>query len=218
MANIGLLGGTFDPIHFGHLRMAQELIEALNLDTVKFIPAATPPHKARPAVAPAHRSAMLQLAIANNTGFEFDGRELLRDGPSYSIDTLRSLRSELNAHDSLVLFIGSDAFSQFNTWHHWQDIISLCHIALVQRPGQAKPDGLNEELLSFLHDHYTENSLDLVREPAGLITMPAITPLAISSTAIRAQLKNQQAARYLTPDCVLDYIAQHRLYQGALPC
>ncbi len=218
MANIGLLGGTFDPIHFGHLRMAQELIEALNLDTVKFIPAATPPHKARPAVAPAHRSAMLQLAIANNTGFEFDGRELLRDGPSYSIDTLRSLRSELNAHDSLVLFIGSDAFSQFNTWHHWQDIISLCHIALVQRPGQAKPDGLNEELLSFLHDHYTENSLDLVREPTGLITMPAITPLAISSTAIRAQLKNQQAARYLTPDCVLDYIAQHRLYQGALPC
>ncbi len=218
MASIGLLGGTFDPIHFGHLRMAQELIEALNLDTVKFIPAATPPHKARPAVAPAHRSAMLQLAIANNTGFEFDGRELLRDGPSYSIDTLRSLRSELNAHDSLVLFIGSDAFSQFNTWHHWQDIISLCHIALVQRPGQAKPDGLNEELLSFLHDHYTENSLDLVREPTGLITMPAITPLAISSTAIRAQLKNQQAARYLTPDCVLDYIAQHRLYQGALPC
>jgi nicotinate-nucleotide adenylyltransferase len=214
MARIGLLGGTFDPIHFGHLGMAQELAEALALDTVKFIPAAVPPLKSQPSASAADRCAMVQLAIANNPDFQLDDRELKRTGPSYTLDTLRSLRSELSEQDSLVLFIGSDAFKQFNRWHQWQEIIRLCHIALVARPDSDVSTGLNPELVTFLQDHYTENAMDLQSESAGLITMQAITPLAISSSAIREQLKNRQSARYLTPDCVLDYIAQHGLYQA----
>jgi nicotinate-nucleotide adenylyltransferase len=214
MARIGLLGGTFDPIHFGHLGMAQELAEALALDTVKFIPAAVPPLKSQPSASAADRCAMVQLAIANNPDFQLDDRELKRTGPSYTVETLRSLRSELSEQDSLVLFIGSDAFKQFNRWHQWQEIIRLCHIALVARPDSDVSTGLNPELVTFLQDHYTENAMDLQSESAGLITMQAITPLAISSSAIREQLKNRQSARYLTPDCVLDYIAQHGLYQA----
>jgi nicotinate-nucleotide adenylyltransferase len=214
MARIGLLGGTFDPIHFGHLGMAQELAEALALDTVKFIPAAVPPLKSQPSASAADRCAMVQLAIANNPDFQLDDRELKRTGPSYTVETLRSLRSELSEQDSLVLFIGSDAFKQLNRWHQWQEIIQLCHIALVARPDSEVSTGLNPELVTFLQDHYTENAMDLQSESAGLITMQAITPLAISSSAIREQLKNRQSARYLTPDCVLDYIAQHGLYQA----
>jgi nicotinate-nucleotide adenylyltransferase len=214
MARIGLLGGTFDPIHFGHLGMAQELAQALALDTVKFIPAAVPPLKSQPSASAADRCAMVQLAIANNPDFQLDERELKRTGPSYTVETLRSLRSELSEQDSLVLFIGSDAFKQFNRWHQWQEIIRLCHIALVARPDSDVSTGLNPELVTFLQDHYTENAMDLQSESAGLITMQAITPLAISSSAIREQLKNRQSARYLTPDCVLDYIAQHGLYQA----
>jgi nicotinate-nucleotide adenylyltransferase len=157
---------------------------------------------------------MVQLAIANNPDFQLDDRELKRTGPSYTLDTLRSLRSELSEQDSLVLFIGSDAFKQFNRWHQWQEIIRLCHIALVARPDNDVSTGLNPELVTFLQDHYTENAMDLQSESAGLITMQAITPLAISSSAIREQLKTRQSARYLTPDCVLDYIAQHGLYQA----
>ncbi|MBZ4201428.1 MAG: nicotinate-nucleotide adenylyltransferase [Methylotenera sp.] len=214
MARIGLLGGTFDPIHFGHLRMAEELAQSLQLDTVKFIPAATPPLKTPPQVSANHRSAMVKLGIAGNPCFALDERELTRGGPSYTVDTLRSLRSELNAHDSMVMFVGSDAFKQFNRWHQWQDIIQLCHIALVDRPNGSMPTVLNEELVAFLHRHYTENSLDLQSQTAGFITMQAITPLTISSTALREQIKQHQSARYLSPDNVLDYIDQHRLYQA----
>ena len=214
MARIGLLGGTFDPIHFGHLGMAQELAQALALDTVKLIPAAVPPLKSQPSASAIDRCAMVKLAIANNPDFQLDDRELKRTGPSYTLDTLRSLRSELGEQDSLVLFIGSDAFKQFNRWHQWQEIIRLCHIALVARPDSEVSTGLDPELVTFLQDHYTENAMDLQSATAGLITMQAITPLAISSSAIREQLKTRQSARYLTPDCVLDYIAHHGLYQA----
>ena len=214
MARIGLLGGTFDPIHFGHLGMAQELAQALALDTGKFIPAAVPPLKSQPSASAIDRCAMVQLAIANNPDFQLDDRELKRTGPSYTLDTLRSLRSELGEQDSLVLFIGSDAFKQFNRWHQWQEIIRLCHIALVARPDSEVSTALDPELVTFLQDHYTENAMELQSESAGLITMQAITPLTISSSAIREQLKTRQSARYLTPDCVLDYIAQHGLYQA----
>ena len=214
MARIGLLGGTFDPIHFGHLGMAQELAQALALDTVKFIPAAVPPLKSQPSASAIDRCAMVQLAIANNPDFKLDERELKRTGPSYTLDTLCSLRSELSEQDSLVLFIGSDAFKQFNRWHQWQEIIRLCHIALVARPDSEVSTGLDPELVTFLQDHFTKNAMDLQSATAGLITMQAITSLTISSSAIREQLTNQQSARYLTPDCVLDYIAQHGLYEA----
>lgn len=219
-AVIGLSGGTFNPIHFGHLRMAQELAESLHLNHVRFIPAASPPHKATPEVSAAHRSTMAGLAIAGNPLFSLDQREMSRTGASYTIDTLLSLRAELGEDASLVLLLGSDAFTQFNTWHRWQEIIQLCHIALAQRPGTSntKPanspyaDGLPKVLETLLLNHYSENGADLHSCAAGFITMQQVTALDISSTAIRETLQQKRSARYLMPDNVIDYIQRHQLY------
>jgi nicotinate-nucleotide adenylyltransferase len=211
---IGLLGGTFNPIHFGHLRMAQELADSLSLNSVKFIPSANPPHKPPPQVSAEHRAAMVQLAIADNPQFQFDGRELSRTGASYTIETLESLRDELGDGTSLILIMGSDAFTKFNTWHRWQEIIKLCHIALVQRPASTNKESLTKELETFLHNHYTEHAEDLHEGSAGLVTMQAITPLEISSTAIRQALQLKHSARYLMPENVLDYIAAKQLFSA----
>ncbi len=209
---IGLLGGTFNPIHFGHLRMAQELAESLSLDEVRFIPSANPPHRPAPTISAEHRAEMVKLGIANNPIFKLDDRELRRMSASYMVDTLLSLRDELGDKASLILFMGSDAFTQFHTWHRWQDIISLCHIALVQRPLAAKTAPLPKVLDTFLHNHYTENADDLRESSAGYVTMQAITPLDISSTAIRNSLQVKKSARYLMPDNVIDYLETHQLY------
>jgi nicotinate-nucleotide adenylyltransferase len=210
---IGLLGGTFNPIHFGHLRMAQELAESLSLDEVHFIPSANPPHKPPPQVSAENRAAMVKLAIADNPKFQFDGRELLRTSASYTLDTLEDLRKELGNDTSLVLIMGSDAFTKFNTWHRWQEIIGLCHIALVQRPVSSIKEPLSNDLQTFLHNHYTEHVQDLHEVSAGLVTMQAITPLEISSTAIRNALQNKHSARYLMADSVLEYISANQLYK-----
>lgn len=211
---IGILGGTFNPVHFGHLRMAQELADALNLDTVHFIPAANPPHKNAPAISADQRAAMVKLAIAGNDTFVFDDRELHRPGASYTLDTLLSLREELGQQASITLFMGSDAFTKFDTWHRWQEIIRLCHIALVQRPQvRSHEHQLPKTLETFLHNHYTENGDDLHQQPSGLATMRQVTALDISSTAIRHALQHGDSVRYLMPDSVCDYIRQHQLYR-----
>ncbi|WP_036300182.1 nicotinate-nucleotide adenylyltransferase [Methylotenera sp. L2L1] len=215
MKTIGILGGTFNPIHYGHLRMAQELAESLGIDSIRFIPAANPPHKSTYNISASHRAAMVNLAIADNPLFRIDEQELNRAGHSYTIDTLQNLRDELGHDVSIILFMGSDAFTQFDTWHRWQEIITLCHIALVQRPQTSKTEPsrkLSPTLESFLHNHYTETSDDLHTSPAGYITMRQITALDISSTAIRDAFQQGKATRYLMPDSVIDYIQAHQLY------
>lgn len=210
---IGLLGGTFDPIHYGHLRMAQELADALGFDEVRFIPSANPPHRTTPEVSAEHRAAMVQLAIAGNPLFKLDMRELARMGASYMIDTLISLRKELGEHAVLCLIMGSDAFVKLDTWHHWQKLLDYCHIILVQRPNIA-PDQpkLSVELTALLHNHYTENVGDLTNKTGGYIHMQKITPLDISATKIRENLKAGHSVRYLMPENVIAYIATHKLY------
>jgi len=209
---IGILGGTFNPIHFGHLRMAQELADGLSFDEVRFIPAASPPHKDTPTISAEHRAAMVRLAIADNPVFTCDERELHRTGASYTIDTLLSLREELGTQTSITLFMGSDAFTKFDTWHRWEEIIQHCHIALVQRP-HANEDKLPKILETFLHNHYTEHNEDLHTSPAGFVTMRQITALEISSTAIRKAFQHQLSTRYLMPDSVIAYIKSHQLYR-----
>ncbi|PKO47655.1 MAG: nicotinic acid mononucleotide adenylyltransferase [Betaproteobacteria bacterium HGW-Betaproteobacteria-22] len=211
MKSIGILGGTFNPIHYGHLRMAQELADDLNFDEVRFIPAASPPHKDTPTICAEHRAAMVRLAIADNPAFTIDERELNRAGASYTIDTLLSLREELGTQRSMTLFMGSDAFTKFNTWHRWEEIIHHCHITLVQRP-QTEANELPKILETFLHSHYTENGNDLHDTPAGFVTMRQITALDISSTAIRDTLQQGFSARYLMPDQVIEYIQARQLY------
>ncbi len=214
MQTIGILGGTFNPIHFGHLRMAQELAEALSLEEVRFIPSANPPHKPAPEVSAEHRAAMVQLAIANNPLFKLDKLELLRTGASYTFDTLVSMREELGMQASITLFMGNDAFTKLNTWHRWQELLTLCHICLVARPSKPNQptERLSKGLESYLQEHYTELSDELTQHANGLITMQHITALDISSTAIREALKQQHSVRYLLPDNVLSYIQEHQLY------
>lgn len=217
MQLVGLLGGTFNPIHFGHLRMAQELADVLNLSEVRFIPSANPPHKSIPTVSAKHRAAMVQLAIAENPLFKLDMRELERIGASYTIDTLISLREELVQEGkqpvSLCLIMGSDAFLHLNTWARWQELLNYCHIILVQRPNASKQSKLSDELAVFLQNHYTEDLDDLTNNTAGYIHMQAITPLEISSTSIRNALIKKLSGRYLVPEKVIDYLVKHKLYQ-----
>ena len=213
MRVVGILGGTFNPIHYGHLRMAQELADSLGMDEVRFIPSANPPHKDSVTVSAEHRAAMVELAIADNPLFTLDKRELEREGASYTIDTLISLREELGNDTSLCLMMGSDAFVKLNTWHRWQELLDFAHIILVQRPNQGKPqETLSDELQTLLRDHYAEGVSALREENAGLINMQAISAHDISATGIRENLKHGVSVRYLLPDIIVEYISKHRLY------
>lgn len=214
---VGILGGTFNPIHYGHLRMAQELADALGLCEVRFTPSANPPHKITPIVSAEHRAAMVKLAIDDNALFKLDTRELERSGASYTIDTLISLNEELGGENdqniAFCLIMGSDAFAKLNTWHRWQELLNYCHIVLVQRPSTLlNQPKLPEELTVLLHDHYTENVIDLTSKTTGYIHMQKITAQDISATSIRDNLKLGISPRYLTPNQVIEYIKRKNLY------
>lgn len=194
--------------------MAEELAEGLGLNEVRFIPSANPPHKDTPLVSAQQRAEMVQLAIQGHHAFTLDTSELQRQGDSYTIDTLISLRDELGQNVSMTLFMGSDAFTKFDTWHRWQEIIEHCHIALVQRPQlRGEQHRLSKTLETFLHNHYSENSDELQRTPSGIVTMRQVTALDISSTEIRYALKHQRSVHYLMPDNVIEYIERHHLYR-----
>ena len=213
MRPIGILGGTFDPIHYGHLRLAQELADYLELASVRFIPAGNPYHREAAESSPQARLAMVRLAIAGNPRFVADDREIRRTGPNYTFDTLTGLRAELGNQIPLVLLLGSDAFGQLNTWHRWLDLFSLAHIAVAHRPGhRLDPRRLNTVLGQELIRRRTDDMSTITNTPAGCVTTIAMTPLDISATAIRAALDAGRSARYLLPDAVLDYIQNQRLY------
>lgn len=209
---IGILGGTFDPIHYGHLRMAEELADALRLSQVRFIPSASPPHKSAPVTSALHRCQMVQLAIAGNARFALDDRELKRTGASYSIDTLLSLREELGESVVLGLIMGSDVFAEFDRWHRWQEILGVCHLVLVGRPNAGPAENLRPALQTLLQECLAKDPAQLVSSASGRIILQHITALDISATAIRQDLSHRRSARYLLPDAVTDYIHRHQLY------
>lgn len=212
MQCIGILGGTFNPIHYGHLRIAQETAEKFALSQVKFLPAAKPPLKTEPDVTARQRAEMVQLAIGSNPLFSLDSRELERDGPSYTIDTLASLRAE-HPQDALCLIIGTDAFARFNQWHDWQQILDFCHLIVVSRPPIVDLQ-LSEPLCELLQTHQTHDTTQLSQQTHGLIAMHTVTALDISSSEIRSLVQAQQNPAYLCPESVIQYIQDHRLYMG----
>jgi len=214
-APIGILGGTFDPIHYGHLRLAEELAGTLKLDEVRFVPSGTPPHRAAPGVSAEYRLAMVQLATAGNDRFKVDGREVRRAGPGYTFDTLAELRAEAGGTRPLALLLGADAFLEFATWHRWHEIFSLAHIAVAHRPGypverwaERMPQPLAREYAARLMQQPFATHLS----PAGGVVVVPFTALDISATAVRDMLRAGASPRYLLPDTVLDYIQTHRLY------
>lgn len=213
MRLVGIFGGTFNPIHFGHLRMAQELASVLAMDEVKFIPSANPPHKDNVMVSAEHRSAMVKLAIADNPLFSLDELELNREGPSYTIDTLVSLRESLGQDTSLCLMMGSDAFVNLNTWYRWQELLDYAHIVLVQRPSAQPQEALPTEVEALLRDHYTDQHADLANENSGGIIMQSITGQDISATGVRGMFGCGESVRYLVHDEVGSYVQQHHLYR-----
>lgn len=213
MRLVGLLGGTFNPIHYGHLRMAQELADALKLEEVRFIPSAQPPHKDDVTVSAEHRAKMVEIAIADNPIFTLDTLELSREGASYTIDTLIELRESLGGDVALCLMMGSDAFVKLNTWHRWHSLLDYAHIILVQRPSAQPQEKLPSELEMLLRDHYTELHDDLMHENAGFITMQPISAQDISSTRVRELLGRGESVRYLVPDDVNKYIIDLMLYR-----
>ncbi|WP_334108360.1 nicotinate-nucleotide adenylyltransferase [Methylobacillus sp.] len=208
---IGLMGGTFDPIHFGHLRMAQELAEALNLSEVRFIPSATPPHRDQPTSSAKQRAEMVALAIADNPLFKLDTRELEREGYSYTIDTLQSLHEELQGKARLCLLMGMDALAGITSWHRWQELLQFAHIVVATRPGAVLPAD-NLALAGFLQTHTVSSLPQLYTQAHNGIYIQCITALDISATHIRHQLQIGQSPRYQLPDSVLDYIHRYHLY------
>jgi len=211
---IGLFGGTFDPVHFGHLRLAAELREAFRLDRVVFLPAGHPWQRSRDTYAGgAERVRMLELAIAGEPAFRVDDREVRREGPSYTVDTLEEYRREAGPQAPLVFLCGTDAFARVESWHRWESLFELAHFAVAVRaddPGwQSKGPGA---IPKALWPRVTMSLRDILDAPAGRIMTFAMTPIAISSTAIRALLQASASIRYLTPDPVVDFIHQHQLY------
>lgn len=212
---LGLFGGTFDPVHFGHLRLAEEAVAHLGLGGVRWIPAGQPPHRGVPQVTSAQRLAMVRLATAGNPAFFVDPSEVEAAAPSYTVHTLERLRRELGPDQSLVLLVGADAFAGLTTWHRWRDLFSLAHIAVSHRPGfPVETASLTHDLATEFTDRRLADAAGLNAAPAGRIITFAMTQLAISATQIRKLLSNRLSARYLLPDSVLDYIQTHSLYRN----
>ncbi|MBY0544889.1 MAG: nicotinate-nucleotide adenylyltransferase [Gammaproteobacteria bacterium] len=207
---IGVMGGSFDPIHFGHLRTATELVQIIDLQKILLIPCQAPVHKERSFAAPQHRLAMIQLALADDSRIVASDQELIRETPSYTIETLTALR-KTHPDVPLVLIMGSDAFVNIATWKNWHSIPDFAHIVVAVRAGQKMH--LDSEIERFLKTRQTLDYGDLHETLAGKIFLQFVTPLDISSTAIRCQLEAGYSPRYLLPDTVLAYIKTHHLYE-----
>lgn len=213
---LGVLGGTFDPIHCGHLELAREVREALDLPTILLVPAGDPPHRGAPVAPARHRLAMVELAVKDHPGLEVDGREISRRGPSYTVLTLEELRAE-RPFQSLALIVGADAFLGLPGWHRWRDLFSLAHLVVVARPGLDLDAALRGDLAIEWRSRLTDDARALENPPGGRIYRQSITPHAISATAIRAALSRGRAAdlRNMVPPAVLAYIGRNHLYHSS---
>ena len=207
---VGVFGGTFDPVHYGHLRSALELVERLQLEQLRLMPSASPPHRDTPSCSALHRAAMVELAVAGEPRLACDKRELARHGKSYTIDSLVELRQELGDNHSLCMVVGCDAVLDITTWHRWESLLDWAHVVVIARPGWHLPtDGT---VARWLRQHRLADPTLLRQRPAGGILIEELRPLAISSTEIRELLAAGRSARYLLPQAVLDYIQSHDLY------
>lgn len=209
---LGVFGGTFDPVHYGHLRTALELLEYAGLEEMRFIPAGTPPHRDTPRADARTRLALVQAAVAGEPRFVVDDRELRRDGPSWTVDTLQELRRE-NGRRPICLVVGMDAFIGLTAWHRWEELLELAHLLVAHRPGWAAPD--DGVLGQLLRARRVATGPELHTAPAGRIGICAVTQLEISSSAIRELVRAGREPRYLVPDPVCRLLAASGCYQAA---
>lgn len=214
---IGIYGGTFDPIHYGHLRIAEELLDAISLKRIIFVPSGAPRLRAAPIAARNHRANMVHLAIRDNSMFSLDEREVNRPGVSTTIESLREYQCELGDSTALCFILGMDAFVKINQWHHWHELFSLCHMIIVARPGytsnndyQNLPTDIKKEFIS----RRVLDANDLGFQTSGFIYTAQTSLLEISASQIRSLISAGKSIRYLLPENVFDYIKSNCLYTG----
>lgn len=214
---IGIFGGTFDPIHWGHLRSAEEVREAFGLDRILFIPAAVPPHrKKQPGASPKDRLAMVRLAVAKNPGFSVSDIELRRDGKSYSIDTVRYLAKRRSSMDSLYFILGLDAFRLIGSWRNFREMFTLCNMIVTSRPGYRDSLSLRGMPVAVRSLFCYDFRKRVYRHKSGThLYFFKITDIAISASKIRDRLREGKSIRYLVPLEVESYIKKRGLYRGA---
>lgn len=210
---IGVFGGAFDPVHYGHLALAKEAADRLDFAEVRFVPANVPPHRGRPHASAEQRVQMLKLAISGNPCFVLDQREILREGASYTVDTLNAIRAELGGKKPLCLLMGADAFAGLASWYCWNKLFELAHIVVAQRPGfdlRHFQSPLKEEFAM----RRTKSPRAARDKPCGAIIVLEVTPVDISASMIRERLAGGKDVRDLLPSLVLDYIQAKGLYHG----
>lgn len=207
-----ILGGTFDPIHHAHLRTAIELRELLDIEAVTLVPSHIPPHRDEPGATPEQRLSMLRVAVEGEPGLQVDERELARNTPSYTVDTLAGLRAELGEDVPLAMVVGTDSFASIDRWHQWERLLILAHIIVVQRPGYDIPEtGVAGRLLA----ENVETTADTLKQlPAGRVWPVTLPLLDIAATAIRDHIRKGRSPRYLLPDGVLAVIRESGLYRN----
>jgi nicotinate-nucleotide adenylyltransferase len=206
---IGILGGTFDPIHSGHIALAQTIYENLELQKILFIPCAQSPLKNRPIASDEARLAMLHLALDDYPHFAIDNREIIREGKSYTYETLLELRSEYPT-TPLCLIMSEDAFAEFDKWYHWREIITTANIIVANRPESREFPAI---IIEFLKQHQTTNPKELHNHLAGKVFLQKIVPNFIAATKIRIAIKNGNDVSSYLPKSVIDFIKTTRLYE-----
>lgn len=207
---IAILGGSFDPVHIGHLRVAIEVRDRLQPEQVRLIPCGQPPHRSNFFATADQRLQMLECAVSREQGLSVDDRELRLSRISYTVSTLSDLRRELG-DDPIGLIVGADAFQQLNTWFEWTCLFELAHIIVVHRPGYTLTD--NPEVTGYTSQRKVESLHQLKRQSSGLVLFLEIPALDVSSTRVRQMVLKGRSIRYLVPDLVYDWIQEHQIYQ-----
>ena len=212
---VGIFGGTFDPIHYGHLRVAEEIVETVGLQKMYFVPAGMPRLRHSPVASPQHRVEIVRLAIQKNPDFVLDEREIYRDGVSYSIDTVREFKQEFGEEVRLCFILGADAFIKLPEWNNWKELFNLCHFIVSTRPGYSLTlikELLSKELREECSQRWVSNTESLRKDTSGLIFIASTTMLDISATSIRAHIAVGRNVRHLVPSVTVNYISKNKLY------
>ena len=212
---VGIFGGTFDPIHYGHLRVAEEIVETVGLQKMYFVPAGMPRLRHSPVASSQHRVEIVRLAIQKNPDFVLDEREIYRDGVSYSIDTVREFKQEFGEEVRLCFILGADAFIKLPEWNNWKELFNLCHFIVSTRPGYTFTlikELLSKELREECSQRWVSNTETLKKETSGLIFIASTTMLDISATSIRAHIAVGRNVRHLVPSVTVNYISKNKLY------
>ena len=209
--SVALLGGTFNPIHFGHLNLANCLVDYLQVESVRMIPCAIPPHRETPSVSAEQRLAMLQLAIDDHPLLTSDDLELRKSTPSYSIETVQQIRQQVGEETPLFFCIGMDSLLTIDSWHHWQQLLDYCHLAICPRPGYKLP--IKGHLAEWIEQNLCDDIARVKTLAQGCLHLCKIPLKDISSTAIRDSIKCAQSIDHLTPKSVVNFITKHSLYE-----